>query len=92
MVSEAVRRRGHIRKVPPDLLISALQAPPPEVQWLAVIPLSVGVGKWIGDCLDLVFPPLVEGVDWSKLGSVWGGIFGVALYLTITVGVGALGR
>jgi len=75
-----------------DLLIGALQAPSPEVQWLAVIPLSMGVGRWIGDCLDLVLPPLAQGADWAKLGSVWGGIFGVTLYLTITVGVGALGR
>jgi hypothetical protein len=69
----------------PGDLLNVLKAPPVDIQWLAVIPLSIAIGKWIGDFLDLAVDPLVEGIDWAKLGGVGGGLFGMALYVTIIV-------
>lgn len=65
--------------------LAALESPPPAVLWLAVVPLSIAVGRWIGDLLDLFFPPPAEGVDWAKLGAVGGGLYGIAFYITVIV-------
>jgi hypothetical protein len=66
-------------------LMGALESPPPEILWLGVIPISIAIGKWVGDILDLAIGPLAEGAEWSKLGSVAGGLFGFSFYITVIV-------
>jgi len=65
-------------------LVGALDPPPPAVLWLGVIPISIAIGKWIGDLLDLAIRPL-PGAEWSKLCSIGGGLFGIAFYITLIV-------
>lgn len=65
--------------------ISALQPPPSPVLWLGVVPISIAIGKWLGDIFDLAVGPLLEGVECSTLFSIGGGLFGIAFYITLIV-------
>jgi len=65
--------------------IGELQSPSPHIQWLAVIPLAIAVGRWLGDLLDLIVGPLHGTMEWAKLGAIGGGIFGIAFYVTLVV-------
>lgn len=65
--------------------IVALAPPPPEVLWLGVIPISITLGRWVGDILDLAIGPFAGWAEWAKLCSVGGGLFGIAFYITLVV-------
>jgi hypothetical protein len=63
----------------------AMDSPPVGIAWLAVVPLSIAIGRWLGEVLDLTIGFRSRGADWARLGAIGGGLFGAGFCIGVVV-------
>ena len=71
----------------PKNTLVALTAIPGAVAWLSVILVGSGLGRLLGETLDLFDSRVPQGfgTEWSKLLSVMGGCVGIGFYVGVLI-------